>query len=212
MKIKNSFLLGIGGIAFVLFLIWQLSLSFGFLQVIGAGIAIVVSAIIIKNLPKNRGAGEDDFIKAQKYAEEYVKNRTGVNITYIEGRGARRGFTDMEGNFIKTFAFGIMREGGMRKIPYLVVLIKEKSGRFEIVNAFEEPTKSQLDSFFGAETEWIGTWSVLLGHPKFAKIHGAPVKIREELYGRKEVPSQQINVGYQKPEDAEEKEKLGMKK
>jgi len=209
MKIKNSLLLVIAGIAFIMFCVWQLSIYYGAIQVIGAGIAIVLAAVMIKFLPKGVGGGEDDFIRAREYAENFVRNRTGSDITYEESMGARKIFTDLDGKPVKFFAFGIKRMGGMRNLLYLVVISKKKYEGFELADEREYPSQNLLDDFF----EPNATWSLVMGHPKLAKLHGAPVAIREELFGKEHAPGQQINVGYPaKSEDAEEKEKIGMKK
>lgn len=206
MKLRYVFLLTLALIVTVLFIIWELSLSFGFVQVIGAGMAIAAAAVVVKILTGGKHASGSDFIKAEKFAEDYVKFKTNADITYMESSGATRIFTDKEGNPIKFFAFAVPRFKGIRPIPFLVILSKEKYGGLDIFDKREHPSQSELDDFFGKNA----TWSIVIGNPKIAKLVGAPVSIREENFGKTPSTGQTINVGVTKSEDAEERKRLGL--
>lgn len=206
MNIRNQILLALGMITFIIFLIYELSLSGMLFQAVGAGIAIIVAAILFKTKGKSRE--DDDMIKAEKYAIQLIKERTGANVGYAEEEGASRTFTDADLRTNEFFAFQKKRLEGIRPIFYLIIIRKQENKPMKLFRFLENPTQAKLDDIFGTNAGW----TIVIGDPKFAKSYGAPVKIREELYGHKPAAGQTINVGVtDKSEDTKEKEKMGLK-
>lgn len=209
MKIKNMMLFAIAGIAVILFLIYELSLSGMIFQTVGIFIFIGLSALVIKILSNREQTEEDSMIRAEKYAIRFIKERTGADVSYIDEEGATRTFTDVDNKISVFFAFKKKRLEGMRPIFYLVIIVKPENKPLKLFRFLENPEKYKLDDVFGINANW----SIVIGDPKFAKSYGAPVKTREELYRQKPASGQTINVGIpDKSEDAEEKERLGLKR
>lgn len=208
MNIRNQILMALGMIAFIIFLLYELSLSGMMFQAVGAVIAIISAVFVLKMLSGKNQANEDDMLKAEKYAIELIKERTGADVGYADEQGATRTFTDADGKTNEFFAFQKKRFEGIRPIFYLIIIRKPEYKPLKLFRFIENPTDEQKNDIFGINAGW----SIIIGNPKFAKSYGAPVKIREELYGHKPATGQTINVGIpDKSEDTKEKEKMGLK-
>ncbi len=120
---------------------------------------------------------EDNYIKAKKIAENFVKQKTGIEPTYIEQKGNTRIFTDKNGNAITFFAFSISIFESSKIIPYLVIILKKKHGRFEIFDVMDKPTNDILNDFFDINP----TWSLVIRKLKLENIFGAPVEFPENF-------------------------------
>lgn len=199
---QNVILLAIGGIGFSLFIVYELSLAYGFLQVVGALSAMIGVALILNYLMKGKESSEDDFERAEKIAEEYVERKTGIKATYMRSKGTTV-------NFLGTdfFIFAVFREKYAK--PYLMILKKKAGEKFKIHAHNEDPQPSIINEILGDNP----TYSFLTGDPKYRILGGAPVAVDELLAKRRgNAPTNQIIVGSEK-EDKEKRqdEKLGLK-
>lgn len=195
MKMNNIILLAIGGIGFSLFMIWELSLQYGFLQVIGALAALIGSALILNYLMKGKESSEDDFERAEKIAEDYVERKTGIKATYIRSKGTTVELPETEFAGRVYFVFVVYREKHAK--PYLMV-IEKFNEKFKKHSKDENPSDAVIRN-------------ILSERPDYSFLFGVPIE-KILIRKRSNAPTNQIIVGGEK-EDKEKRqeEKMGLK-